>query len=279
MRHFILTTALCLANPLLAEVPRPATLSDTLALLHEAMIDAGFVDAAIDAENQSVISDPAATDSYVSYPDNLHRSLQTARDDAARQLVLDDFMLAFVSAQRQINDDFVADQVMPVLRHVDYLDGVSGDPDIVTRPFVGDLMIAYVVDYPTHTTSISAEIMADTGYDATGLHALALQNLTSRSEALGVEGSDLGIYFLTLDGYYENALLLDPGLWDDISGQIGPIAVAVPARDLVLIAARDNKPALQVMSEIRDEVLRDNPYTLSKMMFKWEDGRWDMLDD
>ncbi len=279
MRFFILSTALCLATPALADVPRPDTVSDTLELLLDAVRGAGFPNAVIDLEQQAVVSDSNSEDSTVTYPDNLHRNLRNAADDAERQQILDDFVAVLTVTSADDSDGFAPEQVMPVLRPLDYLDDLGDDAEIETRPFAGDLMIAYVADFPTHTTSISPDSMAAAGYNAESLHQLALQNLQTRSADLSIEGSEVGVYFLTLDGYYENAMMLNAGLWDSVTDQIGPVVVSVPARDLVLIATADNAEAIEIMRDIRDDVLRDGAYTLTGVLFSWGDGRWSVVPD
>ena len=279
MRFLILSAVLSLATPALADVPRPETLSDTLKVLLDAIRSAGFPNAAIDPQQQAVVSDRTSEDSTVSYPDNLHRKLRNAADDAERQQILDDFVAVLTATAADDSDGFAPEQVMPVLRPLDYLDGLGDDAEIETRPFAGDLMIAYVVDFPTHTSSISPDGMQDAGYDADSLHQLALQNLQTRSADLTIEGSEAGIYFLTLDGYYENAMMLNAGLWDSVTDQIGPVVVAVPARDLVMIAPQDNADAIGIMRKISDDVLRDGAYTLSGALFSWADGRWSVVPD
>lgn len=278
MRPILFAACLALATPSYADVARPDTIADTLELLVTAIREAGFPNAVIDVENRSVVSDPDDDNSYITYPDNLHRSLQNATSDDERQAILDGFV-APLSEGLDNSGDFAADRVMPVLRPLDYLDGVGEEAAVQTRPFAGDMMIAYVLDYPTHTTSISPDVMTDAGYDADGLHDLAMANLRTAAANLAVEGSEVGIYFLSLDGYYENAMLLYAPLWDRITEQIGPVAVTVPARDFVMIAPRSEPALVKMMADIRDQALLDSPYPISARTFSWDKGRWSVLPD
>ncbi len=278
MRQILFTLCLALSTPSYADVPRPDTIPETLQLLVTAMRASGFPNAAIDMNDLSVVTDLDDERSAVTYPDNLHRSLQNATTDEERQAVLDTFVTA-LAAGRNSSAEFDAARVMPILRPLDYLDPVSEGIKVQSRPFVGDLMVTYVLDYPTHTTSISVEVMADAGYGADDLHDLALLNLHAVSANLTVEGSDVGIYVLALDGYYENALLLDRDLWDDITAQIGPVAVTVPARDFVMIAPLSEPAQVRLMTGIRDQALLDSPYPISAEAFTWFNGEWSVLPD
>lgn len=278
MRHFLITAFLIIASPLAGDVPRPESIDDTLVLLRDAIRDAGFPDAEINKQDQFVVSDPADDDAMISYPHNLHRSLQNATSDIERQAILDHYVLPFNGDMNTV-EAFLPEIVMPVLRHVDYLTGTDIDVALQKRPFAGDLFVAYVLDFPTHTTAISAERMVEEGYDADTLHALALDNLAQKAQAVTVESTDAGIYFLALDGYYEHAMLLDDGLWDSITSQIGPISVTVPTRDFVMIAPREDVAVVQLMAEIRDQALTEAPYSLSSNTFLWTEAGWKVMPE
>ncbi|WP_341365462.1 DUF1444 family protein [Yoonia sp. BS5-3] len=278
MRHFFITVFLIIASPLVGDVPRPDSIGETLVLLRDAIRDAGFPDAAINEKEQSVVSDPVDDDAMIAYPDNLHRSLQNASSDAERQAILDNFIIPFTGDLEE-PDAFLPQSVMPVLRHVDYLNGADIDIALQQRPFAGDLFVAYVLDFPTHTAAITAERMVEEGYNADTLHNLALDNLAEKAQALTIEGTESGIYYLALDGYYENAMLLDDALWNSITSQIGPIAVSVPTRDFVMIAPQDNADLVKLMQDIRDDALAEAPYALSSTTFLWTDAGWKVMPE
>jgi len=94
--HFfrVLICATLLPTLLWADILRPDTLDDTLALQLEALrADPRILSPAIDATDKSIKFTTGGSDApYTVYPDNLHKLLQGAEDDAARQVVFDDFI-------------------------------------------------------------------------------------------------------------------------------------------------------------------------------------------
>lgn len=278
MNKIALASFIICAVPAWADIPRPETREETLEALHSAVLDAGFSQATIDREDVSITVDSSDDNSFTLFPDNLHRSLQGAADDTERQAILDGF-IETLRAQMSPSDDFNRDQIMPRLQHQDYI-AFAEDPDALQhRPFVGDLVITYVVDYPTHTASFSAEMMTEEDLTPNTLHRLAVENLIAASKDLRIESSTIGVYFLTLDGFYENAMMLDAEMWDSITTQIGQLAVTVPSRDFVMIAPRDDADVVAAMRQVRDDALAESPYPLSNLTFTWVDGAWDVLPE
>lgn len=85
--------------------------------------------------------------------------------------------------------------------------------------------------------------------------------------------------FLVLDGFYENAFVLDDGLWDRLEAEIGPVAISIPARDMVMIAPKNDPNLVELMTDIRDMALADHPYPLSEHLFARNNGAWSQLPD
>ena len=63
--------------------------------------------------------------------------------------------------------------IMPRLRRFDFLEGIEDAPELVQRDFVGDLIVTYVFDYPTHSENVPAEYLAEKGLDIAALDAIA----------------------------------------------------------------------------------------------------------
>lgn len=171
-------------------------------------------------------------------------------------------------------DAFALTQIYPEIRNIDHLGSLDGASDLITIPLAGDLMITYVIDYPTYSATVTAEIMAQTGIAAPALHGVAMENLMYKARHAVITGSDEGLYFVALDGARENALLLDTELWQAVTAEVGPIIMTVPAPDLVLFVPQYDSDALEIMQDIRDNVLTSRAYGLSDNMFTWNKGTW-----
>lgn len=84
---------------------------------------------------------------------------------------------------------------------------------------------------------------------------------------------------MTLDDYYETSFLLDSELWAGLSSQIGPIAAVAPTRDVLLFGPSDSDGLVDLIVELRDDVMQTSPYLLSDFVFVWSDTGWQVLSE
>ncbi len=256
-----------------AEIAKPESLVDTLMALRDALHARGYRAAEINMRDMNVMVDGTDGGSRVN-PDNIHRTLVQAASDSERQQMMDAFVASLIGATAARPDDteMPMAQVFPVLRHTEYLASIGDTSQIVQAPGFGDMVVLFVVDSPDGTASISPEMVAMAGLTPESLAALALENLRAKAVDLKLEGQSP--YYLTLDGYYESSLLLDADLWAGIAAQIGPLAMMVPARDLVMFAPVDDAAALQIMQDLAVDVIAQAPYAISGLVYLWQDGTW-----
>ncbi|HBG98008.1 MAG TPA: hypothetical protein DDY29_04535 [Rhodobacteraceae bacterium] len=85
---------------------------------------------------------------------------------------------------------------------------------------------------------LSLERIETAGPSMAEIEQAAINNMAARLSQVVLRGDDLAsdISMLVLDGSYESSLLLVPALWDDVEAVAGPVAVAIPARDLIVFA-------------------------------------------
>lgn len=277
MRLTSLLICLMLATSSQADISRPDTLADTLEIIDEAVRAAGFDDVSIDRADSSVLVKMPDGSIFTLSPDNLHLNLQSASDDIARQSMVDTMVATLRATTSQPDTaSFTQDQILPRLQHIDF---VQANPDFQYLPFAGNLVVTYVVDFPTHTSSLHAEDMTAQSLSLADVQTIAIDNLIAASQSMTIEGSTSGIYYLAFDGFYENALMLDSEMWDNITTQLGPLAVTVPTRDLVMFVPRDDAALVRSMTSIRDQALSDSAYTISEQMFTWDAGQWVVLPE
>src|SRR5689334_6074456 len=134
------------------------------------------------------------------------------------------------------------DDLLPVLRVADELDEASptrdGDEKLVLRPFVGQLLISYVVEKGDLGRPFSERDLRVSGIDELRLHERALDNLARHVRSVGIRlrayGSIMAVLF---DGDLEATLMLYPTLWDHLREEMGDeLVVGVPARDVLAVS-------------------------------------------
>ncbi|MEN3749788.1 DUF1444 family protein [Sphingomonas sp. HF-S3] len=173
-------------------------------------------------------------------------------------------------------------QILPVIKSAAWaettrrqLEGSGLDTTnaaFVTRPFVADLIVTYVVDTESSMHFVTAELLDELGLDAAQLHETALGNLADRLTALTIEGGD-GRYAMRLDSNYDASMLLVLDRWRDRVPMDGPILVAAPSRDTVLLGAADDPDMLASLAEIARTIAAQTAYPLSDRVLRWSGGR------
>lgn len=149
----------------------------------------------------------------------------------------------------------------------------SPEPDqarLVTRPWKADLFLVFAFDSPYSLRYVSRGDLAVLGVREEALVDRGIH--TARSRMGEVEAGDAGVVtVLRAGGTFESSLLLMDGLWQDIARDLGgPLAVAVPARDVVLVAPEAE--ALQVAA-LAGRMYEEGPYSVSAAVLLYRPGK------
>lgn len=149
----------------------------------------------------------------------------------------------------------------------------SPDPErarLVTRPWKADLFQVFAFDSPHSLRYVS---QGDLEFLGVRLEALADRGVqTARARMGEVQAGDAGVVtVLRAGGTFESSLLFMDGLWEDISTNLGgELAVAVPVRDVVLVAPVVD--AAQVGS-LAGRIYQEGPYSVSAAVLTFRPGK------
>lgn len=208
---------------------------------------------------------------------NFYHAYQQAPDQL--ELVADTLVRSLRSyeAARAITSfDDLRDRVYPMLKPLALLVTVRERklPMIVYRPFLADLLIAYVIDEPTSVAYITEQHLDRWQISQHELHEQAIANLKRRTEERGNytvagEGAQRLIVCNTQDGYDATRLLL-PGLLAGWRDQFpGQMVIGVPNRDFLVVFSDADRQILasvahqvQLDSAQREHGLTDQLFTL-----------------
>ncbi len=165
--------------------------------------------------------------------------------------------------------------LMPMLKTAQWLAGLpEGEPDDVPlhAELAGDLIVTWVDDFDGGVRFVMPSALAERGLTREQLAVDAVTNLATRmNDQLSVRGGD-GLYMIVADGTYEATCAL---LLDRIVPQLpltGEAIVAVPARDLLLIADGAEPAALERMAEITTDVVTTGSHPLTDRFHVFRDG-------
>jgi uncharacterized protein YtpQ (UPF0354 family) len=212
-----------------------------------------------------------------------------SRDPAQLDVVFETFVRVMLGIQPDRSaSDYAAlsDRIYPMLKPLEMLVEVRERklPMLAYREFLGDLMIAYVIDEERSVAYINEEHLDRWNVSAHDLHEQSLVNLRRRSEqvkytTVGTGDQQLFI-FNSGDGYDASRLLLSEVLAEWARAVPGNLVIGIPNRDF-LIAFSDANPeilravAMQVQADAarREYGLTDQLFTLVKGVVK--EYRWE----
>jgi uncharacterized protein YtpQ (UPF0354 family) len=175
-----------------------------------------------------------------------------------------------------INFDELRPRIMPILKPLELLVTVRERelPMIVYRPFLGDLMIAYVISEGSRVAYINEQHLDRWQVSAHDLHEQAIANLRQRTDDRGSytvtgAGAQRLVIFNTQDGFDATRLLL-PAMLAELRGQFpGHMVIGVPNRDfMILFSDADQTILANVASQIEADAtqqangLTDRLFTL-----------------
>jgi uncharacterized protein YtpQ (UPF0354 family) len=160
---------------------------------------------------------------------------------------------ADLQAQRQQIQSFaeLRDRVMPMLKPLELLETVRDRklPMLIYRPFLGDLMITYVVGEGRSLAYLNEQHLERWQVGEHELHAQAIENLRRITDERASytttgAGAQRLIIFNTQDGFDATRLLL-PELLDGLRGQLpGQLVIGVPNRDFLIVFSDADRAVL-----------------------------------
>lgn len=169
--------------------------------------------------------------------------------------------------------------IMPMLKPLELLVTVRERelPMLIYRPFLGDLMIAYVISEGGRLAYINEQHIERWQISSHDLHAQAIANLRRRTDQIGSytatgEGAQHLVIFNTQDGFDATRLLL-PDLLAELRGQFpGRMVIGIPNRDfMILFSDADDTILANVASQIEADATQQ-ANGLTDRLFTLDDG-------
>jgi uncharacterized protein YtpQ (UPF0354 family) len=181
------------------------------------------------------------------------------------------------TTRRTTNFASLRTRIYPMLKPVELLIAVREQniPMLTYQLFLADLIITYVIEEQGKISYINEQHMEHWGTDMTTLHALALDNLRTRTAHVAYttvgEGEQRLFIYNSQDGYDATRLLLPEVLdpWRTILP--GHMVIGIPNRDFLVAFSDTNQHTLtnlahqiQLDKEQHTAGLTDQLFTLSQ---------------
>jgi len=135
------------------------------------------------------------------------------------------------------------------------------------KPFAQNLTISYAIDMGTHYQFIPNRDLSDK-LTIDMLHDAALQNMIDEiADNIQAHGDKEDVLMITNGGNYEAAMLIWEDIWEQIESVVGgDFYVAVPARDVLYVAPKNNPDAIERISGLIRRLFDDAENTHGLMV-------------
>jgi uncharacterized protein YtpQ (UPF0354 family) len=211
------------------------------------------------------------------------------RDPGQLDVVVETFVRVMlgITPDRASDYDSLADRIYPMIKPLAMLVEVRERrlPMLAYREFLGELMIAYVIDEERSVAYINDDHLERWGISVQDVHARAIENLRRRTDArvkyttVGAGDQRLFIYS-SGDGYDATRLLLSDVLAGWARDLPGNLVIGIPNRDF-LIAFSDANPEIlrAVAAQVQADAVQ-RQYGLTEQLFTLDEGvvreyRWE----
>jgi uncharacterized protein YtpQ (UPF0354 family) len=196
---------------------------------------------------------------HVASLENLYRSVVLDPDESRHQIerwIVELLRAAEGSPDRNGSFDELRDRILPMILSEKDL---ASHRNTVTEPLIEGLHIAYAIDSDRTIAYIPEAQFESWGITHDDLHAAAIDNLVTRSEAMAAhaaqdeDGQVNLILFQTMDGYDASRVLL-PSLHEKLREYLGsPFAAGIPNRDILLCFRNDDDTVARLRDQIGDD--------------------------
>lgn len=167
------------------------------------------------------------------------------------------------------------DHVIPGIRPHAVVEGPNG-AKVLYEPFVGDLVLVYLVDSPSTMRYLNRTELPELGVPAGDLLARTRPNVKGAAGELDVQQH--GPLLWVTGSVYTSSILLEREFWERLAEKHGAVYAAAPARDLVLVLGTETADARapELLRLAAAAILAD-PRTvgaLSAAVLQWQAGGW-----
>jgi uncharacterized protein YtpQ (UPF0354 family) len=169
--------------------------------------------------------------------------------------------------------------VVPVIKPRAWLDefkskleGAQQEP--VFDEYNKELIIVYAEDTPSRTRYLTSADKLDVPRDK--LREVALGNLQRILPEIKFSALEEGrLYLLDADGDNNASLLLLDKIWADPRLKLeGDVVVALPVRDIVMVAGSKDRKALKVLRSAAKKWYAEGPHSLTESLFVRRNGKF-----
>lgn len=227
------------------------------------------------------------------YLSNLHNPYQTYLLDPKK---LDEIINQYIASTKEVFEQKVVtistESIIPIVKDKFWLSETkkyiaqnfpsenksgSADSDFIYEEYNDDLVILYAVDSPSNLSFITKKALKESNIPKNKLHDIAINNLNKKLPNIELHNGPL-VSIITAGGNFEASILLLDDIW---TGQNlpyqGNVVVAIPARDVLLVADAKNPDAISKLREMVKKSIENSSYSLTDQLFIYKNGKFERL--
>ena len=276
LRVLLLFVIMGLASAVRAEIEPPEQFTKEYADTLRAAVSGGKVK--IEKDLELKLTTAGGSESSV-FLNNAYDAYK--QDPAKKEEVIRRYVGSAAETAATLNATVDRTRIVPVIKDRLWLQatratmrskGIEKPPEWIMEDFDQQFVILYAEDSEKSIRYLSPADLKATKLAPGELRTVACENLKRLLPKIEQYRSH-GCYVLSAGGSYEASLLLLDSLWKDQVKVKGEIVMAVPARDIFLVAGSEDANGLESLKKMAREYFGERVYPLTSKLFVYRKGK------
>jgi uncharacterized protein YtpQ (UPF0354 family) len=232
------------------------------------------------------VSEEGSENQFQTFLDNAYAAY--INDQDSRDEIIDQFVASQIETfEMHKRPGIDPDRIVPIIKDRTWMTAVlasmrqsSADfPTPLYEDYNSELQVFFAEDSEHNIRYLNQENIEGLPFTRTKLFDVACANLKRMLEnQIEVSGGD-GIYMLTAGGNYETSLMLFASLWrGNFLDVMGRTVISIPTRDLLLVTGSEDEEGIARIRDVAAKAMADSPYTVSPVLFVWDDGKFEVFE-
>jgi uncharacterized protein YtpQ (UPF0354 family) len=232
------------------------------------------------------VSEEGCDNQFQTFLDNAYAAYMN--DHESRDEIIDQFVASQIETfEMHKRPGIDPKRIVPIVKDRTWMEAVLASmegnqaefPTPLFEEYNSELQIFFAEDSEHNIRYLNQENIDNLPFPQEELHDVACENLKRMLEDnIEVAGDD-GIYMVTAGGNYETSLMLFNSLWrGNFLEVMGRTVISIPTRDLLLVTGSEDEEGIARIRHVAEQAMSDTPYTVTPVLFVWDDGKFEVYE-